>query len=99
VTYFATIETFNCFQILTIVADSSAATSSAIIALATATATAISIMMVSFIIFSFSIILFAWYLSSHLCNDLLLLICLPLLTVHVQLIFQIFESPRLFAKF
>jgi hypothetical protein len=72
--------------------------SSAIMALETATATTIGIMMVSFIIFYFSIILFAWRISSHLCNDLLLLICLPLLAVHVELIFQIFESPRLFAK-
>jgi hypothetical protein len=77
----------------------SSASSSAIISLATATATTICIMMVYFIIFSFSIILFAWNLSSHLYNDLLLLICLPLLTVHVELIFQILESPRLFAKF
>jgi hypothetical protein len=57
------------------------------IALASTTAPIIEIVMISTIIFSFSIIRLVWNLSSHLSNGLLLLICLPLLAVHIQLIF------------
>jgi hypothetical protein len=43
--------------------------------------------MISIIIFYFFITGFARHLSSHLSNDLFLLICLPLLAVNVQLVF------------
>jgi hypothetical protein len=54
--------------------------------MASTTASAIGIVMIPITIFSFSIIGLVWMLSSHLGNDLLLLICLPLLAVHVKLI-------------
>jgi hypothetical protein len=60
---------------------------SASIDLASTTAPAIGIVMISITIFSFSIIGLVWNLSSHLSNDVILLICLPLLAVHIQLIF------------
>jgi hypothetical protein len=93
VTLFATIETFNIFQMLTIVYSSTAVSSTspasyaASIALTSTTAPAIGIVMISFTNFYFSIIGLGWNLSSHLCNDMLLLICLPLLAVNIQLIF------------
>jgi hypothetical protein len=52
----------------------SSASSSDIIALVTADATTIVIMIMSFTTFSFSIVLLTWYLSSHLFNDLIMMI-------------------------
>jgi hypothetical protein len=56
------------------------------IAVASNTAPVIGIVMIPITIFSVSIIGLVWILPSHLSNYFLLLICLPLLAVHVELI-------------
>jgi hypothetical protein len=50
------------------------------------TATAIEIVMILITTFSFSVIRLVWMFASHLGNDLLLLIRLPLLAVNIELI-------------
>jgi hypothetical protein len=89
VAFVATIKAFGTLQMLTIfsspaaTAAASSTSSASSVFMAITTETAIEIVMIPITTFYFSVISLVWMFASHLGNDLLLLILLPLLAVNI----------------